>query len=78
MSEMAEVLGTLYVMEGCSKVCRTFLFWNFKINCVIIALYNKNKPTCARVAAMTSVAHNKIKQHPFNVKVNFFLVLHHA
>jgi hypothetical protein len=32
-----------------------------------------NKPTCAWVAAMTTVAHNKSEQHSFNAKVNFSL-----
>ena len=35
----------------------------------------KNKPTCARVAAMTSVANNKNKQYTFNAKVDFTLLL---
>ena len=38
----------------------------------------KNKPTCARVATMTSVAHNKSKQHSFNAKVNFSFLLPYA
>jgi hypothetical protein len=38
----------------------------------------QNKPTCARVAAMTTWAQNKSKQHSFNVKVSFSLVLPYA
>ena len=38
----------------------------------------KNKPTCAMVAAMTSVAHNKNKQYTFNAKVDFTLLLPYA
>ena len=38
----------------------------------------KNKPTCARVAAMTTVAHNKDKQYSFNAKVNLTLLLPYA
>ena len=37
-----------------------------------------NKPMCARVAAMTTVAHNKSQQHYLNTKVNFILVLPYA
>ena len=38
----------------------------------------RNKPTCAMVAAMTSVAHNKNKQYTFNAKVDFTLLLPYA
>ena len=37
--------------------------------------FNNNKLTCGQGGAMTTEAHNKIKQHSFNAKVNFFLVL---
>ena len=35
----------------------------------------KNEPTCALVAANNTVAHKKSKQHSFNAKVSFSLVL---
>ena len=37
-----------------------------------------NKPTCARVAAMTTVAHNTSKQLFVNAKANFSLLLPYA
>ena len=37
-----------------------------------------NKPTCAQVAVMTTVAHKKNKQHSFNAKVNFSRMLPYA
>ena len=52
---------------------------NFMENCGCTALLlRKNKPTCARVAAMTTVAHNKSKRHSLNAKVNFSLMLPYA
>ena len=38
----------------------------------------ENKPMCARVAAMTTVAHNTSKQLSVNTKVNFSLLLPYA
>jgi hypothetical protein len=38
-----------------------------------IANAETKKPMCGRVAAMTTVAHNKSKQHFLNAKVNFSL-----
>ena len=43
-----------------------------------VSSHNMNKPTCARVAAMTTVAHNKIEQYSFTAKVNFTLLLPYA
>ena len=38
-------------------------------------LLSQNKPTCAQVAAMTTVAHNTSKQLSVNAKVNFSRLL---
>jgi hypothetical protein len=38
----------------------------------------ENKPICAHVAAMTTVAHNTSKQLSVNTKVNFSLLLPYA
>ena len=43
--------------------------WNEKCS------LKENKSTCAGVTAVTTMAHNKSKQHSFNAKVNFSLVL---
>ena len=42
------------------------------------ALCVSNKPTCARVAAMTTLAHNTSKQLFANAKVNFSILLPYA
>ena len=44
---------------------------NFKDSCALLLLLNDaslvgNKPTCARVAAMTTLVLNKSKQNSFN------------
>ena len=48
------------------------MIWSFLVIMV------KNKPTCARVAAMTTWAQNKTKKHSFNAKFSFSHVLPYA
>ena len=46
--------------------------------CEMLTFSSKNKPTCVRVAARTSVAQNKNKHYSFIAKVNFTLLLPYA
>ena len=60
---------------------RCFLTVNIGVKVMIKSpqvTLQQNKPTCARVAAMTTVAHNTSKQLSVNAKVNFSLLQPYA
>ena len=62
------------------EVLATACYMEIITECYMYLLYNiiNNKPTCARVAAMTSVAQIKINSAFFNAKVNFTIMLHYV
>jgi hypothetical protein len=57
-----------------------YIFQHFNTTTKLMSVFHldKKKPTCARVAAITTVAHNKNKQYSFDAKVNFTLLLPYA